>query len=54
MPPEAEYTLHIVHTKEVVRVHDSWNYLLDSGKTIAKKYGIKPEDLILSKSPRYL
>lgn len=48
VPPEAEYTIDIVHAKEMVRVHDAWGYLLDAGKELARKYGIQPEDLILS------
>lgn len=48
VPPEAEYTLNIVHAKEMVRVHDAWGYLLDAGRGMGKKHDIQPEDLILS------
>ncbi|PIL25894.1 hypothetical protein GSI_11647 [Ganoderma sinense ZZ0214-1] len=47
VPPEAEYTIDIVHVREMVRVHDAWGYLLDAGKEMARKHGIQPEDLIL-------
>ena len=46
--PEAEYTMNIVHTHQVTRVHDAWNYLLEQGKDMAAAHGINPEDLILS------
>ncbi|KAI0744733.1 hypothetical protein C8Q76DRAFT_10245 [Earliella scabrosa] len=45
--PEAEYTMNIVHTHQVTRVHDAWNYLLEQGKDMAAAHGINPEDLIL-------
>lgn len=48
MPPEAEYTILVTHTNEVARVHDAWNFLLDAGKSVAERHGVKPEDLILS------
>ena len=48
VPPEAEYTIDVVHAKEMVRVHDAWGYLLDAGKDMARKHGVQPEDLILS------
>ena len=48
VPPEAEYTMNIVHTHQVTRVHDAWNYLLEQGNDMAAAHGINPEDLILS------
>lgn len=48
MSPEADIRIHVVHTTEVTRIHDAWNYLLDSGKAIAEAHGINPEELILS------
>ncbi|RDX41179.1 hypothetical protein OH76DRAFT_1489711 [Lentinus brumalis] len=47
VPPEAEYNIEIVHTKEVSRVHDAWDYLLDVGKAVAETHDVKPEELIL-------
>ena len=54
VPPEAEYTTHITYTREVARLHDAWNYLLDVGKAMAETHGVKPEELILSQSPTRL
>ncbi|KAI1790577.1 hypothetical protein LXA43DRAFT_890846 [Ganoderma leucocontextum] len=47
VPLEAEYTINVVHAKEMVRVHDAWGYLLNAGRDMAHKHGIQPEDLIL-------
>ncbi|TBU45668.1 hypothetical protein BD309DRAFT_955656 [Dichomitus squalens] len=47
VPPEADYTVDVVHSTEIVRVPDAWRYLLDAGKDLAKKHGVQPEDLIL-------
>ncbi|RPD77045.1 hypothetical protein L226DRAFT_483343 [Lentinus tigrinus ALCF2SS1-7] len=47
VPPEAEYDIDIVHTKEFDRVHDAWDYLLDVGKAMAETHDVKPEELIL-------
>lgn len=46
--PEADFRIHIVHTIEVARVHDAWNFLLDVGKAMAETHDVKPEELILS------
>ncbi len=48
VPPEAKYNIAIVHTKEVSRVHDAWDYLLDVGKALAETHDVRPEELILS------
>ncbi|KAI0717740.1 hypothetical protein C8T65DRAFT_571587 [Cerioporus squamosus] len=47
VPPEAEYHIQISHTREVARVHDAWDYLLDVGKAMAETHDVKPEELIL-------
>ncbi|KAI0742707.1 hypothetical protein C8Q80DRAFT_1221158 [Daedaleopsis nitida] len=47
VPPEADFRIHVVHTTEVARVHDAWNFLLDAGKAMAETYSVQPEDLIL-------
>ncbi|KAI0326798.1 hypothetical protein GY45DRAFT_1328458 [Cubamyces sp. BRFM 1775] len=45
--PESESDIYIIHEKMVTQVNAAWNHLLDSGRTLAKQYGVAPEELIL-------
>ncbi|KAH9893932.1 hypothetical protein C8Q73DRAFT_774184 [Cubamyces lactineus] len=45
--PELECDIYVIHEKMVVQVNAAWDYLLDNGCTLAKQYGVAPEELIL-------
>ena len=50
VPPEVEYIVKVIHSKEFVNIHDAWGYLLDVGKDLARKHSVQPEELVLSPS----
>ncbi|KAH9922319.1 uncharacterized protein BXZ73DRAFT_51396 [Epithele typhae] len=45
--PEAELSMHVVHTTEVVRAEDAWSFLLIHGSALGRKHNVAPEELIL-------
>ncbi|KAI0632872.1 hypothetical protein C8Q77DRAFT_1263022 [Trametes polyzona] len=47
VPAESEFDMYIVHENMTARVNQAWDYLLDSGRALAKQHGVKPENLIL-------
>ncbi|KAI0656301.1 hypothetical protein C8Q70DRAFT_1013688 [Cubamyces menziesii] len=45
--PESESDIYIIHEMMMSQVNAAWNFLLDSGRSLAKQYGVAPEELIL-------
>lgn len=49
MLPEAELDIYVVGETLTERVNQAWDCLLDAGRALAKKHGVAPEELILSR-----
>ena len=49
VPPGTKQDLQILHEKAVMSFGDGWRFLLENGRKLAFMYGVKPEQLILSK-----
>lgn len=50
VPPGTKQQIQIVHETLVTSTGRVWRYLLDNGKELAERHGVRPEDLILGGS----
>ncbi|KZT64856.1 hypothetical protein DAEQUDRAFT_769357 [Daedalea quercina L-15889] len=53
LEPNVDYTVSIAHEERVDIANDIWKFLLNFSQYYAKKQGVEPEELILSKVPFY-
>ena len=55
VPPSSQVDCQIVHSSMLVDIASAWRFLLFTGKELATRHGLNPEDIMLSpSSPSFL
>ncbi|TCD62244.1 hypothetical protein EIP91_007140 [Steccherinum ochraceum] len=53
VPPATEQDVQVVHDTTLVSPAEGWRFLLQHGRSLAEKHGVKPEDLILGTDQQF-